>query len=243
MAIAAKTFAGKVNLDSTASTLNVPFVTASGDAVVVYVAVKSANVTVLSVTDTAGNVYVKKTSGTSKNAVHDYNSNIAGDTVDDLVSYDDAIDAEAWVTVASATAASSLTVTLVSGSTCAVAVQSYTGANVAVATAFPQAAFVSLTKGSTPTNTLTGMTSTSYLSACYASCVGLNQLTPRAGTLRQEVTASSADKSITLVVVDNIVTGTSSTVTLAPASEIDSPDGISEPVPEGVAVCCVEVHV
>ena len=230
MAIAAKTSTGAVNLDATKSALTVPFVTASGDAVVVNVAVRAADVTVQSVTDSAGNTYTKKAAVFAQDVIHD---NM--DYTDEPM-YLHATDAEVWTAIAGATAASTLTVTLTAGAKFGVAVQSYTGA-----TTFPQASAVVETAVSNPTVTLTGMAAGSVLSAGFTTWAGLNQAVS-VGTLRNEVTSGSEDVDIEVTVADNTVTATSSTVTLNPAQQVNY-EGLTVPVALTYTVCAVEVHV
>lgn len=253
MAVAFVNSSRAINLDSSVSTLTVPITLAhtANQTAVVHIAVLSAVVTVLSVTDNGAvtpNTYTYQTginaSYTPGNRT--FGANAAGfpggegdfnwpadiqTTADQLTQGQ--VRGEVWTTGAGSTPtlASSLTVTLSGPAKCAVEVVVYSGGtSIAAITA---ANAVALANASAPTIAVT-VTAGSFLSAGFASQSCLNQAaiavngsigpikTGNTNTVRSEMAGASSDRPLSITAADS--TGVTAAVVGISPSNTESTD-------------------
>lgn len=233
MAVAFLTATRGINLDSSVTTLTVPFsLTATANkAAVVHIAVLSAVVTVLNVTDnaTTPNVYTFQAgvnaSYTPGNRTFggaaagfpggDSDFNWPADiqtTADQLTQGQ--VRGEVWTSPAAVTpgAATQLIITLSGGAKCAAEVLIYTG--VGSYGAITAANAVAVTSSSAPTIAVTTGATASYLSAGFASQSCLNQaalpittsgpiLTSNVNTVRSEISGGTSDRPLSMTAADS----------------------------------------
>jgi len=212
MAVAPKTngTAGAVNLDATVTSKAASITIGSGDAVLVFVAVRGKVATVSSVTD-GTNTYTKLSGGKSYDTLSYELGHYApfSRTAND-------VDGELWACT-NASAATAVTVTLTSGAKFAFAVAIYTGANTSAATAFPSGNRAAAGESSDkPSASATLDSSASYLVAGFISPFVLDDSpTPVHGTFRKQAAGSTVPEGISVGVAD-FTGNTTAVVQIAP---------------------------
>jgi hypothetical protein len=199
-----------INLDPSVKTLTLPVVATTGDAIVVHVAVASADVTVASVTDSTS-----LTSNTQTDTFVQLAQIAAYDEIDYTNEYskspvyDDYVDGECWAFKTSSSILS-LSVNLTNGARFAVIVEVYTGCSTIAA--FGTALMMSKTGAPVITGTA-GVASTSIISAGFATIKGLNQAAAASCTLRGQVIGAGPNtvSGIALAVSERFSAGSSTT--------------------------------
>jgi hypothetical protein len=226
MTVAAVTSKTVYNLNTTVSTLTIPFTMASTANVAVFVSIPSDEVTVASVTDNSSasaNVWTWRCAGLAKNEI-DYST---GHYIKAPI-YNDWIEGECWTTPGG-TSATSITVTLTGPSKFAVALQSYTATTGLASSTVAWA--TTLVNTTTPTVTVANLTSASTLLAAFMSAEGLNQ-TVLTGTSRSFVSEETENGTgMEIAVADSTLTANAATIAFTPTPVI----------PATYVVCTVEV--
>lgn len=232
MAVAAVTNTGVTNLDSNIATVAIPFVGLTGHCVVVHIGVASATVTVASVVDNFGNVYVKQANVLAQQEV-DYST----EHYDKNAIFSNAVDGECWA-VKSGGAVATITVTLTAPARFAVEVQSYSGGS-----GFGVAGSVAQVSVSEPAITLTTTGANSFVSVGFSSVVGLNEAGGAGDTLRGEVASAGRHGGIAVTSDDSsaVSLGTAVTVSVTSVAQVVI-DGVTLGQPNTFAVCAVEVR-
>lgn len=233
MSVAFVTTAGAVNTNTEVTSVTVPLALTVNQMVVVFVAIRSQDATVASVTNTNLDVFTQRASILSKKEF-DYPS----DEYDKKPLFTDHVWLECWTVKAGGTS-TSITVNINGNAKFDVEALVYTSGsgNFGVATS---AAFGS---SSAPTVSLTTIATTSYVVAGFAAPNGLNQ-TATTGTLRCQETGGTANSVVELACAD--ATGaTPQAVTLAPSNTTtlfgEAAGQISIGVPSSYSVCAVEI--
>lgn len=221
-----------VNLDSSISSLAIPVSVAQNKLVVVNVGIRSAVVSVSSVTDDQGNTYTQQAHARANQEIDFSTGGLSKAPI--LRNY---VQGECWTaTQASATAATKVTVTLTSGAKFGVEVQTFTGS------AFGVTGSATFASSSSPSITATTQTNGSWLVASFSSAYSLNE-TATAGTIDDEISGSGTQDqggvSVTLAHLLKATAG-ATTITLAP-SNTEVQDGVTFDVPATYAVTAIEV--
>lgn len=251
MAVAYSSSASALNLDSTVASLSIPFAITQHNGVVVHIGVRSAVVTVASVTDDGANAYVKVKSQLAFDTHQYQQGHYAAEAYN--TGY---VEGEVWASVTGTASATKLIVTLTGGAKFAVAAEQFTGSNTTFATAFPTNASAILTKTGSPSLAVTISASASFLSAGFHSASGLSITAGASNTLRQSITGGTVQLNNGVVVQSTNVdtTGATAAVAALTVGSDESVDGISGSpgspsagqisiaVPVTYAVCAVEVH-
>lgn len=233
MAVAFVTTAGAINNNTEVQSVTIPLALTVNQMVVVFVAVRSSDGTVATVTDTFGDVFTQRASIVAHKEF-DY----ASDQYDKSPLNTDWVECECWTVKAGGTS-TSITVTTTAMVKFDVEVLVYTSGS----GLFGTATSTSYKSVSSPSVVLATNATSSFVVAGFASPNGLNQAAST-GTLRCQETGGTPNSVVALACADNTganpctvaLTTTNTTVLFGEAS-----GQITIPVPSPYAVCAVEI--
>lgn len=203
MSVSFATTTKAINLDATVSSITLSNAAwGSATRLLVHVAVKSSTFVVSSITDSAGNTYVKK--GQANNSRTFTGAQYGAPGQASVSEY--YIDGELWANSTNVSAPTTITVNLTGPARFAVIVAEYTAT-----TGYGSASVTTPNQTTSPSISMTLAVSTSFL-ACGFSVSPEPSLSGTIGTIRDTISGSTAEpmSAVGLTVAD--VLGTSSTV-------------------------------
>jgi len=206
-----------LNMDSSVSSAKIAFSLSSfTGAVVAHIAVHSEEVAVLSVVDSANNVYSQLASGEAYSTT--VSAGFPGVTAEETSNHS-YVDGEAWGYVYTSGSPTSVTVTLTNGARFAVLLEAYTNGTFAGAKQGSTTQPTTLGGGvSTPIYAFSTTGASTVVSFGFSTAESFNwSVANSKGTLRNQVSGSSGgDKAIGICAVEATASGSVATASITP---------------------------